>query len=199
MRLHATFLVVTISIFTCANSRAEKKLHASLRTQAGTGTRRHIASVQRENKPSAEQVAALTRAGAKLVRNKAGQIIEVDLGEKAATDEVLAHLVGLSHLQELSLHQTQVTSAGLVHLKNLTRLRRLFLSDTKVDDKGMAALSGLVHLHTLGLSGTRITDRGLLQLATLSKLESLFALGTQVTDAGAANLQEKLPKCNIIH
>ncbi|MEO2023436.1 MAG: hypothetical protein ABGX05_16565, partial [Pirellulaceae bacterium] len=114
------------------------------------------ATADREKIPTAAQIAALEKAGAKLARNATGQIIEVDLGETAATDEVLAHLVGLSHVREISLHQTKITSAGLVHLKNLTRLKRLFLSDTGVGDEGLAALGGLVNLQTLGLSGTQV-------------------------------------------
>jgi len=149
--------------------------------------------------PTAAQIAALQKAGAKLARNAAGQIIEVDLGETAATDEVLAHLVGLAHVREISLYQTKITSAGLVHLKKLTKLKRLFLNDTAVGDKGMTSLSELVNLQTLGLSGTRITDRGLVHLAKLTKLESLFALGTQVTDAGADKLQKALPDCDITY
>ncbi len=149
--------------------------------------------------PTAAQIAALQKAGAKLARNAAGQIIEVDLGETAATDKVLAHLVGLAHVQEISLYQTKITSAGLVHLKKLTKLKRLFLNDTAVGDEGMTSLSGLVNLQTLGLSGTKISDRGLVHLAKLTKLESLFALETQVTDAGADQLQKALPDCDITY
>ena len=148
---------------------------------------------------SASQIAALEKAGAKLARNAAGQIIEVDLGETAATDAVLAHLVGLDHVQEISLHQTKITSAGLVHLKKLTKIKRLFLSDTAVGDEGLAALGGLANLTTLGLSGTQVSDSGLSHLATLAQLESLFAISTQVTDAGAGELQKALPKCDITY
>lgn len=157
------------------------------------------ATAGREDIPSAAQIAALKQAGAKLVRNAAGQIIEVDLGETAATDAVLAHLVGLDHVQEISLHQTKITSAGLVHLKNLTKIKRLFLSDTAVGDEGLAALGGLANLTTLGLSGTQVSDSGLSHLATLAQLESLFAISTQVTDAGAGELQKALPKCDITY
>ena len=146
---------------------------------------------------SASQIAALEKAGAKLARNAAGQIIEVDLGETAASDGVLTHLVGLAHVQEISLHRTKITSAGLAHLQDLTTLRRLFLSDTSVGDEGVAALGGLVNLQTL--SGTQVSDRGLSHLATLTSLESLFAISTQVTDAGAAELQKALPECDITY
>ena len=133
------------------------------------------AQANQTDAPSAAQIAALQKAGAKLARNAEGQIIEVDLGETSATDAVLVHLVGLAHVQEISLYQTKITNAGLKHLKNLTNLQ------------------------TLRLSGTKISDRGLIHLAKLAKLESLFALGTQITEAGAAKLQKALPKCDITY
>ena len=178
------------------NRDAQKKTEAPV---AETETSEPAVTASPVELPTAAQIAALQKAGAKLARNAAGQIIEVDLGETAATDEVLAHLVGLAHVQEISLYQTKITSAGLVHLKKLTKVKRLFLNDTAVGDEGMTSLSELVNLQTLGLSGTKISDRGLVHLAKLTKLESLFALGTQVTDTGAAELQKALPECDITY
>ncbi len=141
--------------------------------------------------------AALTKIGAKLKRDDAGRITEVDLGERKVTDADLVHLVGLRAITELSLHQTRITSAGLRHLAKLTTLKRVFLSDTAVDDTGIPQLKKLKNLKTLGLSGTRITDRSLKYLDGLKNLSSLFLLGTRVTDAGVAVLQKALPDCDI--
>lgn len=141
--------------------------------------------------------AALTKIGAKLKRDDAGRITEVDLGERKITDTDLVHLVGLRAIKELSLHQTQITSAGLRHLAKLTTLKRVFLSDTAVDDRGVSQLKKLKNLNTLGLSGTRVSDRGLKYLNGLKNLSSLFLLGTRVTDAGVAILQKALPDCDI--
>lgn len=143
--------------------------------------------------------AALAKLGAKLRRDEAGQIIEVDLGERNTTDEGLARLVGLRAVAELSLHRTKITSAGLVHLKELTTLKRLFLSDTAIDDAGLKNLAALKTLEVLGLSGTRVSDRGLEDLAGLAGLKSLFAIGTKVTDAGVTKLSKALPGCTISH
>ena len=143
--------------------------------------------------------AKLVGIGAKLRRDDAGRIVEVDLGERKTTDADLVHLVGLRALEELSLHQTRITGAGLVHLKGLTTLKRVFLSDTAVDDQGVSQLKELKNLKVLGLSGTRITDRSLEHLAGLKNLSSLFALGTKVTDAGVAKLGKSLPDCDISH
>ena len=143
--------------------------------------------------------AKLAGIGAKLRRDDAGRIVEVDLGERKTTDADLVHLVGLRALEELSLHQTRITGAGLVHLKGLTTLKRVFFSDTAVDDQGVSQLKELKNLKVLGLSGTRITDRSLEHLAGLKGLSSLFALGTKVTDAGVAKLGKALPDCDISH
>ena len=141
--------------------------------------------------------AALSRLGAKLKRDDAGRLIEVDLGERSTTDAGLVHLVGLTRVREISLHRTKITSAGLVHLERLTTLERLFLSDTAVDDSGVARLKRLTRLEVLGLSGTRVSDRGLEHLTGLKKLKSLFAIETKVTDAGVAKLERALPNCDI--
>jgi hypothetical protein len=213
MRLLALFLAVTISVNIGCNKSAVtttpgKTSNETTAENQGTQEKEETpvaetsgpdATADREKLPSAAQIAALEQAGAKLVRNEASQIIEVDLGETAATDKVLAHLAGLVHVQDLSLHQTKITSAGLVHLKNLTKLKRLFLSDTSVGDEGLAALGGLVNLKTLGLSGTQVSDRGLVHLATLARLELLFVISTQITDAGAGELQKALPECGITY
>ena len=143
--------------------------------------------------------AKLAKIGAKLKRDDAGRIVEVDLGERQTTDADLANLVGLRAIEELSLHQTRITGAGMVHLKGLTTLKRAFFSDTAVDDAGVAQLKGLEKLTVLGLSGTRITDRSLEHLSGLKNLSSLFALETKVTDAGVAKLQKTLPDCDISH
>ncbi len=141
--------------------------------------------------------AALARIGAKLKRDDAGRITEVDLGEQKTTDADLVHLVGLRAVEELSLHQTRITGAGLVHLAKLTTLKRVFFSDTAVDDRGVSHLKKLKNLKVIGLSGTRITDRGLEDLERLKKLSSLFVLETKVTAAGVAKLQKALPDCDI--
>ena len=143
--------------------------------------------------------AALTRIGAKLKRDDAGRITEVDLGERKTTDADLVHLVGLRAIEELSLHQTKITGAGLVHLAKLTTLKRVFFSDTAVDDRGVSYLKKLKHLKIIGLSGTRITDRSLEHLDRLKKLSSLFALETKLTEAGVAKFKKALPDCDVTH
>ena len=143
--------------------------------------------------------AALAGIGAKLKRDDAGRITEVDLGEQKTTDADLVHLVGLRAIEELSLHQTRITGAGLVHLAKLTTLKRVFFSDTAVDDHGVSHLKKLKNLKVIGLSGTRITDRSLEHLDRLKKLSSLFALETRLTEAGVAKFKKALPDCDVTH
>ncbi|MGO8753589.1 MAG: hypothetical protein ACLQNE_47250 [Thermoguttaceae bacterium] len=61
-------------------------------------------------------------------------VVEVALDHTQVTDAGLAHLKGLTQLQQLSLDNTQVTDAGLEHLKGLTQLQTLFFDSTKVTD-----------------------------------------------------------------
>ena len=71
--------------------------------------------------PSAAQIAALKKAGAKLTRNQAGQIIEVDLGETSATDAVLGHLVG----EQVGVHAGVHGHEGFTEARREGRLRFL--------------------------------------------------------------------------
>ncbi len=105
------------------------------------------------------------------------------------TDAGLAHLKGLTSLQDLDLSCTAVTDAGLVHLTGLTSLQDLDLWSTAVTDAGLAHLKGLTSLHRLDLSWCElVTDAGLAHLKGLTSLQDLSLGGTAVTDAGLAYL-----------
>lgn len=53
------------------------------------------------------------------------------------SDEALAHLSRLTHLETLELFHPQITDAGLAQLKPLVNLRRLEVVNTQVTDAGM--------------------------------------------------------------
>ena len=97
----------------------------------------------------------------------------VDFDATWITDAGLAHLQGLTSLQELDLNHTQVTDAGLAHLQKLTSLQWLYLRNTQV------------------------TDAGLGHLQKLTSLQELELYETRVTDAGVAKLRQALPTCKI--
>jgi len=115
------------------------------------------------------------------------------------TDAGLAHLLGLSALQELNLNgSTHVTDAGMAHLQGLTRLQMLLLGGTQVTDAGLAHLHEMTELHVLDLFGIQVNDAGLAHLHGLTGLQTLFLSGTQVTDARLAQLRQALPNCKIV-
>jgi hypothetical protein len=147
--------------------------------------------------PTAEQVAALKKLGARLTFDEQERLIGVNLSERRIADADLVHLVGLTDVTELDLTRTGITSVGLAHLKDLKSLKVLYLTDTKVDDAGIPQIKAIKSLEFLGLSGTKITDAALAHLRELPKLGKLFCLGTKVTGAGVAELQRALPECLI--
>jgi Leucine-rich repeat (LRR) protein len=108
------------------------------------------------------------------------------------TDDGLAALEGLSHLQSLDLSHAQITDAGLEHLSGLTRLQSLNLWNTQITDAGLVHLGGLIALRSLNLSNNKLTDAGLAHLQGLTRLQSLNLSGVQVTDAGTKHLR-RLP------
>ncbi len=124
---------------------------------------------------------------------------ELHLNYTQITDAGLAHLSGLTSLQELDLYGTQISDAGLVHLEGLTSLQTLHLNYTQITDAGLVHLEGLTSLQELDLATTQITNRGLVHLVGLTSLERLRLGGTQITDAGVAKLKEALPNCDIEH
>ena len=97
------------------------------------------------------------------------RVVMVDLVPRGGnrpdpTDETLAHVGRLGHLESLELSGTAITDAGLAHLKGLTGLRRLTIDRTLVSDAGLAHLEGMASLTSLNISGGRITDEGILAL-----------------------------------
>ncbi len=56
------------------------------------------------------------------------------------TDEGLAHVAGLTALENLDLFSQEVTDTGLVHLEGLTALRVLDVRSTKVTAEGTTRL-----------------------------------------------------------
>ncbi len=128
----------------------------------------------RQEPPTLEELETLVETlGGELDQNDEGEVVAVDLGATQVTDADLAHLLGLTALENLRLVGTEVTDAGLVHLAGLTTLENLILADTPITDAGLAHLTGLTELRDLNLRDT------------------------QVTDGGVAEPQKALPNCRI--
>jgi hypothetical protein len=107
----------------------------------------------------------------------------------AVTDAGLAHLSGITKLEELNLSGTDITDAGLAHLSRLIKLEELNLSGADITDAGLVHLRGMAGLKKLDLSGTWITDAGLVNLSGLTKLETLSLRNTEVGEAGVVYLK----------
>jgi len=124
---------------------------------------------------------------------------ELDLNYTPVSDAGLAHLKELTALERLYLGGTQVSDAGLAHLKGLTALEVLYLNETQASDAGLAHLKELTALERLYLGGTQVSDAGLPHLKGLTALKWLELFDTQVSDAGVAGLRAALPNCLIDH
>jgi hypothetical protein len=122
------------------------------------------------------------------------------LGSRQATDEVLEHIKGLAHLEELYVDQpSEVTDAGVAHLERLTKLKDLYISRCQMTDVGLSHLKGLTRLERLAIQCNSISDRGLAYLESLDKLQELY-LGLsnrEITDESLAHL-EKLKNLEVL-
>ena len=101
-------------------------------------------------------------------------------------------------LQSIDLRQFETKDSDLEAIKHFNSLRYLIVGDHAISDHALYHLSFLTMLHTLDLSGTQVSDFGLDKLATLSNLRKLYLDGTKVTEAGAAELNSKIPNCQIV-
>jgi hypothetical protein len=113
------------------------------------------------------------------------------------TDKTLEDLSELDQLRELSLPGGAITNNGLAHLKRLRHLETLSLAaqDGKITDDGIPHLTELAELGYLDLNGSNVTDKGIMQLQGMQTLRYLDVGYTLVRDVRP--LQTALPKCKI--
>jgi hypothetical protein len=119
----------------------------------------------------------------------------IDLG---ISDAGLVHLVGVRKLHTLHASCPMLGDAGMTHLQTLRELLFLDLSGTHVTDAGLAQLKGLTKLQILLLEATSVTNAGLVHLKSMTKLTTLRVVQTQVTEAGAKELQKTLPNVQVV-
>jgi Leucine-rich repeat (LRR) protein len=108
------------------------------------------------------------------------------------TDNSVAIIRRLSHLEELYLDRTAVTDVGLRHLSAI-KVRHLSLADTRITDEGLETLASMPQLEVLNISGTQITDAGLRRLQEVKSLKEVYLTLTPVTDTGMDALLSALP------
>jgi serine/threonine protein kinase len=113
------------------------------------------------------------------------------------TDERVARLAALQHLELLDLSGTGVTGPGLASFAKHP-LGILRLDDCPVDDNSLSSVLPIKSIRSLGLSGTRLSDDGIEQLAALTNLTEVNLLKTSISNEAAQRLHAKLPKCKLI-
>lgn len=86
----------------------------------------------------------------------AQRAVYVHLDAEYVTDEWLQNVVGLRHVEVLSVRSPHLTDRGLVHLKAFTNLTSLNLVDTKITDAGLKKLRA--EMPRLRLVTCRVTE-----------------------------------------
>ncbi|MEN9572309.1 MAG: hypothetical protein RL514_164 [Verrucomicrobiota bacterium] len=112
---------------------------------------------------------------------------------KGLTDTTLAHLAGLTALEELGTDGIQVTDAGLKHLAALPNLRSASFFHIAFPDKGFtgagfAAFKTLPKLERLTVAGTPFNDTGMAAIAELTQLKEFRTWHTFQTQVGNEHL-----------
>lgn len=134
---------------------------------------------------ASELTSWITDAGGAVTRDRAGQIVAVDLRASWITDSDMPELARLPNLTRLDLSLTRISDHGLQQLKNAPAITDLNLYyDELITDSGLSAVKGWKHLKRLSVRGTKITDTTLQHLSGVTSLESLDAGYAQITDVG---------------
>src|SRR5689334_17525656 len=107
-------------------------------------------------------VARVEQLVGQITRSKSGDIIAVDLDDRAGTDNDLKLLSAAPKLQSLKLWGIGISDAGVDHLLSLSNLEDLELVNTRITDATLAKLVVLKKLKTLNLQrDTGITNDGM--------------------------------------
>lgn len=103
----------------------------------------------------------------------------------------------IPHFVYADLAASKISDASVALLKDAKKLKFLRVSETSVTDAALEPISQMKELESLNLFGTQVTDAGIGKLAGIPSLSKLFLWHTAVTPAGIADLQAKLPECEI--
>ncbi|MCC9607021.1 hypothetical protein LOC68_14935 [Blastopirellula sp. JC732] len=159
------------------------------------------APVEAERTDQNETVARFREIGLEIGRNGEDQIqVVATRYPLLLTDQELAIVDGLPHLEVLDLRGAPITDQALVHTENLPNLRELYLGGsiitdveqtlfrTTITDAAIPHITKLKTLRVLSLARTGITDAGIAPLSELPNLESLYLVDVQVTDDAIEDL-----------
>lgn len=126
-------------------------------------------------------------------------IVHLSLDGAALTPEDLVSLGEMTQLHALRLQLVaSLTDDMAAHLAGLTNLVALDLSATPIGDDGLKHLKGMQRLQMLGLASTKITDRAMQHLKDLRSLRVLDVQRCELKPETLAELQEALPDCQIL-
>ena len=114
-------------------------------------------------------------------------------------DEGFSHLRELRHLRNVSFQVAPCTDDGLAHLGSIASLRQIRLGQCTLTGRGMESWAKLPLLHTLRLYQVPITDVAIPYLKQIKSLRILELNETSISAAGAAELQQALPRCVVLH
>jgi Leucine-rich repeat (LRR) protein len=127
----------------------------------------------------------IAATGGTYVKDKAGQVVEVDLTLTWITDDDLARIATLTELRKLNLSHTKIGDLGLAALrplKNVTWLSCYYCD--YITDGGIAYLRHWQNLEHLNVRGTEVTGRVFEHVAGMKKLRYLDAGFSRVNDDG---------------
>ncbi|MCE9608122.1 MAG: SMP-30/gluconolactonase/LRE family protein [Planctomycetia bacterium] len=141
-------------------------VHTSV-TDAGVGRLGGLAKLRQFHVASHDTTAAALVP----VVGQLKELYELDVYEKAASNEAMKEIGTLPKLRMLRLFVGTFDDVGVAHLKGLTTLEELVLNSPNVTDAALDSLAGLTNLRKLRLDGTRTTPAGKTKLA--AKLPNL--------------------------
>lgn len=109
-------------------------------------------------------------------------------------DAMLAHLAGMSALEDVSTNLAQFSDDGLKQWAAFSKLRRIKFFHTSLHAKnlngsGFAQLTSLKNLRSLTVAGCPFNDEGLAAVGKLTQLEELRTWHTYQTEAGNRHLK----------
>jgi hypothetical protein len=112
------------------------------------------------------------------------RLTELDLSNRAVSDETLEAVTSLPRLHTLKLTQSALSPKSWRHLRSLQAIRTLELESTGIQGEDLQHLAGLRSLRALTLAGNPIDGKGLAHLRELTNLVSLDLSETHCFDIG---------------
>ena len=123
--------------------------------------------------------------GGTVKRDKAGQVVEVDLTLTWVTDDDLAKLTAFPELRKIVLSHAKISDLGIAQLRPLKKVTHLecYYCDY-LTDGAIAYVKHWTNLEYLNVHGTEVTSRVFEHLSGMKKLKRLHVGFSRVNDDG---------------